>query len=629
MTDVTIADGDSELQCGDHAFYNAWIETLYLGRNITNNPFADNESLKNLTISNTVTTLPNEAFSGCSGLTAIDIPDSVTSIGDEAFSYCSGLSSLNIPPTVSSIGNYAFYNCTALGDVIFADSEDTLALGAAVFTGSPVNSLYVGRNLSGADFSETNLTDLTIGESVTIIDKYAFNSCAGITKLTIPASVNFVGDFSFTGCLALTDVTIADGDKMLQFGSTVFGNTDLETLYLGRSFSGSPFKNSTSLKNLTISNSVTTIPNYAFNGCSALTAVTVAEGNSELTFGNSVFDRCPIETVYLGRNTAGFSPFENILSLTTLNIGDKVSSIANGAFMGCNGLTSLTLPASVNEIGEYAFSGCSGLNEIACEPMTPPSANSNSFDETTYTSATLSVPEEAKATYLSDPVWRKFKSIHILVESITLDPDAFKGKPGDSFQIKATILPADATNSTLQWSSSNEDIATVDSEGNVTILTAGDCEITATSTDGSDISATCSVESVILVESITLDPDAFKGKPGDSFQIKATILPADATNSTLQWSSSNDIIASVDQDGTVTLNREGYCEITAKATDGSEAEAICVIDILTGAGLVDIDNEVDVEVYNLEGSLIARSLKRLPAGFYIIKQGSTVAKIRI
>ena len=50
LTEVTIADGDSELQCGDHAFYNAWIETLYLGRNITNNPFADNESLKNLTI---------------------------------------------------------------------------------------------------------------------------------------------------------------------------------------------------------------------------------------------------------------------------------------------------------------------------------------------------------------------------------------------------------------------------------------------------------------------------------------------------------------------------------------------------------------------------------------------------
>lgn len=128
-----------------------------------------------------------------------------------------------------------------------------------------------------------------------------------------------------------------------------------------------------------------------------------------------------------------------------------------------------------------------------------------SFDETTYNSAKLTVPENNLMSYKNDAVWGLFSSIGVqsLVTSITLDPSEYNGIEGDTFSITATVYPANATNQTLAWSSSDESVASVTQDGVVSILKMGICTITATSTDGSNVEAKCEISSTSDVKEAT------------------------------------------------------------------------------------------------------------------------------
>ncbi|TFU92458.1 hypothetical protein E4T81_11230 [Barnesiella sp. WM24] len=171
----------------------------------------------------------------------------------------------------------------------------------------------------------------------------------------------------------------------------------------------------------------------------------------------------------------------------------------------------------------------------------------------------------------------------VLVSSISLDSSYAEGKEGEQIQIKATVLPEDATNKVLAWSSSDESVASVDDNGLVSLLKEGHALITAYATDGSDIIATCNISVIkrdVLVAYISFDPSYAEGKEGEQIQIKATVLPEDATNKVLAWSSSDESVASVDNNGLVSLLKEGHALITAYATDGSDIVATCNISVM-------------------------------------------------
>ena len=236
---------------------------------------------------------------------------SVTSIGDRAFDQCSGLTSVTIGNSVKSIGESAFAYCSGL-------------------------------------------TSVTIGNSVTSIGDRAFDQCSGLTSVTIPNSVTTIGEEVFGNCSRLNSVIVDknNGTYDSRDNCNAIIKTSTNKLIVG-------------CKNTTIPNSVTSIGDRAFYGCSELTSVTIP--NSVTSIGESAFYGCSgLTSAIIGNSvkSIGESAFDSCSGLTSVTIGNSVKSIGEGAFRYCSGLTSVTIPNSVTFIGEDAFSDCSGLTSV-------------------------------------------------------------------------------------------------------------------------------------------------------------------------------------------------------------------------------------------------------------------------
>ena len=153
------------------------------------------------------------------------------------------------------------------------------------------------------------------------------------------------------------------------------------------------------------------------------------------------------------------------------------------------------------------------------------------------------------------------------VTGITLNKASTTLVKGTTETLTATITPEDASQKDVLWSSSDENVCTVDSLGCISAINAGSAVITVTTKDG-DFTATCAVTVVIPVTGITLSSSALSIIKGNRAALQATILPADATNKSVTWTSSDNAICSVDQSGVIIGTGVGTATITATTQDG-------------------------------------------------------------
>ncbi|MDD6531845.1 Ig-like domain-containing protein [Ruminococcus sp. LCP21S3_E8] len=195
----------------------------------------------------------------------------------------------------------------------------------------------------------------------------------------------------------------------------------------------------------------------------------------------------------------------------------------------------------------------------------------------TTTNTTAPKPTTKPEPTNTEPSSTPSPSTPVAVSGVALNKKVATINVGKTVTVKATVTPANAANKTLAWTSSNTKIATV-SNGVVKGVKAGRVVITAKTTDGSNISATCTVTVKQPVTSISLSKKATM-YTGKKLTLKAKVNPANASNKALTWKSYNTKIAKVASNGVVTGVKAGTVKITATAKDGSRKSATCTVTV--------------------------------------------------
>ena len=364
---------------------------------INENAFKNCSNLTSIIIPDSVTSMGSYAFYGCDSLTSVTIGDSVTSIGSHAFSFCDSLTSVTIGNSVTSIGFSAFYYCSSLTSVIIGDSvtgiDSNAFYGCSSLTSIMVdednpNYMSIDGNLYSKDGKTlvryaTGKTDttFTIPEAVTNIGSCAFSGCSSLTSVDIPNSVTNIGSCAFSGCSSLTSVDIPNSvtsigieafsgcssltEITLPFVGAKAGVTSNNTYQypFGYIFGTSSYTGGTATKQYYYgsSTSSTTISTYYIP--SSLKSVTITGGN--ILYG-AFYNCSSLTSVVIGDSVTsiGEDAFSYCSSLTSVTIGDSVTSIGDSAFNGCTSLTSVEIPNSVTSIGPRAFYNCSGLTSV-------------------------------------------------------------------------------------------------------------------------------------------------------------------------------------------------------------------------------------------------------------------------
>ena len=363
----------------------------------------------NLVIPNDVTSIGSYAFYGCTGLTSVTIPNSVNSIGEKTFEGCNKIVVVNSHNTTAPIGA-PFDDVVKRSAVLNVPSSAIASYQSTDGWKDFANIREMAMNgnydfeVDGIYYRIISLTDLTaevvakddtynsysgevvIPETVSYrnrefkvisIGAMTFSDCSELTSLTIPQTVTTVGKLALNGCTGLKSLIIADSNTDL----VTNGNVDslkVETLYLGRKASVD-FKSLTDLKVITFAGGVTSINKDAFSGCTGLTTVTI--GDSVTSIGERAFDDCiGLTEVNISDLSAwckiDFADYDanplyyahhlklNGTEVTNLVIPNDITEIKQYAFQGCTGLTSVTIGNSVTSIGHRAFVSCSNLTEV-------------------------------------------------------------------------------------------------------------------------------------------------------------------------------------------------------------------------------------------------------------------------
>ena len=222
----------------------------------------------------------------------------------------------------------------------------------------------------------------------------------------------------------------------------------------------------------------------------------------------------------------------------------------------------------------------------------------------------------------------KVSAPNVAVTSVALGKTSLELAVDGTYTLTATVKPANASNTAVTWSSSDETIAKVDSTGKVTAVKAGNATITATANSDTNIKASCTVTvstANVAVTSVTLDKTSLDLAVNGTYTLTATVAPANASNKAVSWVSSNESIAKVEGEGKVTALKDGTATITVTAKDGSKKTASCKVTVSNVSAITLDKTSLELAV-NGTHTLVATTT---PAGAAVTWSSSdpTVAKV--
>jgi len=289
--------------------------------------------------------------------------------------------------SVTDIWNDAFYRSTNLTTVTIPNS--IINIGDGAFNYCPgLTNVTLGDGVTSigqAAFESTGLTSVTIPGLVTNIGPWAFAECSGLTDVTIGNGVTSIGDYAFYGCPSLASATIPNSVTYL--GAEAFENcTRLASVTIGDSVTSIgvyAFADCPNLASVTIPNSVTNIGAEAFYYCFGLTNVTI--GNGVTSIASYAFAYChSLAGVTLGNRltSIGAYAFDVCTSLASVAIPNNVASIGYGAFFAGYSMTNLTIGSGVTNLADYAFGDCYSLGSVYFQGNAPAVSGSAFLSDT-------------------------------------------------------------------------------------------------------------------------------------------------------------------------------------------------------------------------------------------------------
>lgn len=461
LTSATFEDGTDLIEMGYGAswknyglFSDCPLKTLNLGRWLSYNteiasrsPFYSIYALKNLNIGENVKVIDKYMFSYCKGLEEVNLPDNITSVNLWGFRGCTSLKSVRLSEKLSQVGDYGFAECSSLDNVTFPASMTSVASNS---------------------FSDcTALRKLDLGQNLLIIGPSAFENDKALEGIEIPSTLYGLGVASFKNCTSLPYVEV----KSIS------------------SVGKEAFMGCTGLKWISLSDKTTSLGENSFAGCNNIAyvksyATTAPEGlvnfPSEVVTNGTLFVPEGYEDDYTYSAT-----WEDWMNIKPLTENVLVSSITLSQ-TEANMKATETLPLSATVGSENAVNKSliwKSSNEAIATVSAEGVITANAVGNATIT-AIAADGSGVKATC-------DITVVPTLAESISLDQPTLTLKKKRTAHLVATISPVTTTNKSLTWKSDNPKIATVDNEGNVKTLTAGETTIKVSANDGSGITAEC------------------------------------------------------------------------------------------------------------------------------------------
>ena len=316
-----------------------------------------------------VTEIMGYAFSECSSLVSITIPAGVLIIHEYAFCKCSSLKSIKLPRSLQWLGSNIFLECSSLERIEVSNENANFC---------SIDGVLYNKDLSVVLRCPAKKTAVSLPESVTTIDDWAFAGCSSLVQITLSKKLTEIGYCGFSDCTSLESITIPYGVTCLKEGA---------------------FENCNSLTSIKLPESIEYIGEYAFSGCGPLVDVTIPSGvkdigmnafnwceslinvkiSESVTFiGSNAFGYCKsIASIDVAEDNKFFSSIDGVLfdkalsvlircpvAKTSVSIPESVVKIDSYAFANCERLTNITLPQDLKEIGGFAFDGCTSLTNI-------------------------------------------------------------------------------------------------------------------------------------------------------------------------------------------------------------------------------------------------------------------------
>lgn len=347
--DVVIPDGITEI--GSEAFV------------------ADKENQKlmitSVTFPDSVVKIQTRAFYNCSGLTSLELPSGLEFLGGQAFYGCSGLSSIVIPKSLVDADCYSINNDrgpfqnTNISTVTFEEGITTIA--SHLFGGlTSLKSIEIPDTVTTIEdgaFAYSGLESIVIGEHVTKIENHAFEKCENAVSLDLGANLEELGGQAFYGCSGITEVTIPKSLK----------KSDCYSI----SEEKGPFQDS-GITTVTFEDKTTAIAPYLFAGVTNLKSIEIPD--TVTTIGKFAFYASGLKSVQIGEYVTRIEQgaFQKCEELAEVKLNDYVEFLGREAFADCPKITGIHIPATLTEAETDLFEkkgpfANTGITEVTFE----------------------------------------------------------------------------------------------------------------------------------------------------------------------------------------------------------------------------------------------------------------------